>query len=145
VFVVIGGLLIAAALWGWVRSQSDVDLQASAPTMLSLPNGASVSTDSRTLRNDVAVNAMLRIFEANQRAPLPQADGLFSNGVVVPDSADAARARTEQINNQVHDQATNFGVLFGASQDGPAVLQRPPHETAFNDGSSAVLNTNSAI
>jgi hypothetical protein len=81
---VVAVLFIAASLWAWLRSQPDVDLQTAAPTVLSMPNGAAFSTDSRTLRNDGAVNAMLRIIEANQRKVLPHADGIIENGVVVP-------------------------------------------------------------
>lgn len=129
-------LFIAASLWAWLRSQPDVDLQTAAPTVLSMPNGATLSTDSRTLRNDGAVNAMLRIIEANQRKVLPHADGIIENGMVVPNSGETARARTEQINHEVLAQVRNLEIGLNEPQDAPTVLQRssdgiaPPAESA---------------
>jgi hypothetical protein len=136
-------LLICAALWAWLRSHSDVDLQTSAPTVLSLPNGAGITTDSRTLRDDGAVNALVRIFEANQRKLLPDADAIIENGMLVPNSGAAARARTEQINNEVQNQVKNLEVLVGEPQQGPTVLQHSSEEFAPDD-SSAALNSSAA-
>ena len=141
---VIAVLLIAASLWAWLRSQPDVDLQSAAPTVLSMPNGATFSTDSRTLRNDGAVTAMLRIIEANQRKVLPHADGIIENGVVVPNSGETARVRTEQINHEVLAQVRNLEIGLNGPQEAAPVLQRasegisPPAESAASATRNAV-------
>lgn len=141
VLAVVAMVFIAASLWAWLRSQPDVDLQTATPTTLSM-NGTTFSTDSRTLRNEGAVNAMLRIIEASQRKVLPQADGIIENGVVVPGSEEVARTRTEQINHEVLAQVRNLEIGLNGPQETAPVLQRasegvaPPAESA----ASAIRN-----
>jgi hypothetical protein len=137
--VTVAGFFIAASLWAWLRSQPDVDLQSSTPTVLSMPNGTTLSTDSRTLRNDGAVDAMLRLIEANQRTVLPQADAIFENGVVVPDSADAARIQSEQINREVLAQAKSLEIGINGPQSEISALQRPSEGITPPDESAASL------
>lgn len=129
---------MGCGFWAWRSSQPDVDLEGAASTELTLANGAKLSTDSRTLRSQTAVAGFLQICEAFQRQPLPEPDALYSNGVVVPNSAEQARARVDHINNDIQAQAANFQTLVNGPVDQPAVLQDPTQTTQQGDPSTAL-------
>jgi hypothetical protein len=121
----VSGLVIPIVLIGffaWRASQSDTDLHGALPTILSSPDGSSISTDSRNMRSIVAIGGMVQLVEARNRTLLPLADGLVLNGLPVPNSADAASAQTAQINSAVQAQQAEIDAMIAGANPG-TVLQ----------------------
>lgn len=107
-------LLFAAAIFfftfrGWFKSQSDVDLEQSHPTSITLPNGTSLTTDSRTLRSLDSLQGAVRLCEeVIHRKPLPEPTGLVDGKLqAIPNSGDQARTIQAEI-NKTTQEATNL-------------------------------------
>lgn len=126
-FLLFAILLVGADFWAWTKSQSDVDLDESHPTKLALPDGATLSTDSRILRSPEGVKAIAQLFQnIISRRPLPEPAGLVDeNTQILPDSKAEALALASQINSQT--QATTNALLdalgMGAAVDPPLIQQ----------------------
>lgn len=125
-FVALASVLMGVAVRAWLSSQSDTDLHASTPTTITLPHGRAITTDSRNLRSKTAVDGLIQLCEAYHRTPLPQADGIIENGVIVPDSAAEAQARVLLINAEGEAQAAAVDELVNGPADGPVVSERTP-------------------
>lgn len=121
-FMAAGSAFMAAK--GWKKSQPDIDFHGAKATTLTLPDGTSISTDSRTLRDYGAAQMLIQISEACMRKKLPVADGLVKDGVIVPNSADVANHQVQQINAQVEVQSQAFSNLVNRP-DSPTVKQLP--------------------
>lgn len=93
---------------GWWKSQADVDSENAHPTSLKLPDGTTISSDPRTIRDPQSIRHVLQLLEVSiNRKPLPDADGLVDADLkVIPGSTESAQAATLQINNAVQ-AATN--------------------------------------
>jgi hypothetical protein len=127
--------LMGTAFLAWRSSQSDTDLDTSAPTTLSSPDGMQISTDSRNLRNVDAVNGLVQLLEASRRTSLPEPDALFENGMVIPNSVVEAQARVQHINNNVEAQSRNIDALLNGPPQEPTILQRPSETMIPSDDS----------
>jgi len=122
VTVVIAGV----AARGWFVAHADSDLTDAKPTTVSsTPQGITVSTDSRTLRDATAAQAISTLIEVSQRQRLPEADAVFENGHPLPNSAAAANAIVQQINNAVEEQAAKIEALLHRGTTGPEIVQTP--------------------
>lgn len=123
-FLAFALLLIAGSSWAWLKSQSDVDLDEAHPTRVALPDGTTVTTDSRLLRSPEAIKGIARICEEiASRRPLPAPDGLVdAQGGLVPGSRAAAVAVTDQLNSSTQ-AATNALVDMLHLEELPALEQ----------------------
>lgn len=137
--IAFSALLAFISAWGWFVAHVDADLSDAKPTTISTPAGLTFSTDSRTLRSPTAADALALLIEASTRQKLPDADGIIENGVLVPNSADAANARVHQINQIVDDQARNVEILL-AGRNGPTVDQRPSTTAIPPDNTTSLQN-----
>lgn len=125
---------------GWFVAHADADLSDAKPTTISTADGLTVSTDSRTFRSsDSAVAFANLVIEVSQRKALPLADGLVENGVVIPNSMDAANAQVRQINEIVEEQRRTLDALLN-EHTGPTVLQRPIETIVPQDDAITQLN-----
>ncbi|AWL05900.1 hypothetical protein ACFOHT_19430 [Massilia oculi] len=134
-FVALSLLFAAAPAWGWFSAQADTDLHDSKPTTISTANGLIATTDSRTLRSPAATQALAQLIEVSQRQKLPQADGIIENGVLLPDSAEAANVVVQQINDIVEEQARALDAQVQRLEDVPTVAQRPEVDISPDDSS----------
>lgn len=148
VFVVFAGVALWRTFAAWRDSQSDVDLHNAHPTKIALPNGTSLSTDSRTLRSPDGVRGLAQMLDGVlSRKPLPPPDGLVDdNGQIIPESKARAAAIANQVNSDIQ-QATNIIMdTFGVSDTDNLVTQRVSDlgDTAPDVVASASLNITSA-
>jgi hypothetical protein len=100
VFLLLAALLLFVGYKSWEKSQVDVDLLDAHPTLISLPDGTSVSTDSRILRSPEGLRGITQLCdEVLCRQPLPAPDGLVDSSVqIIPDSKGDAQEIVNQIN-----------------------------------------------
>lgn len=89
-----------AAIKSWRSSQPDLDSAGSHPTNLALPDGTTISTDLRTIRDPKSLQNFLELINQTiNRRPLPDADGLVGTDLnLLPNSKDKAQETTRQIN-----------------------------------------------
>lgn len=135
-FLGFAALLLFGGYWAWSKSQSDVDLHEAHPTQLALPDGTSLTTDSRTLRSPDGIQVFTQLCQDLLcRRPLPNPDGLVdSRAQPIPDSKDAALAITNKINSDT--QATTNALLdtFGFTEVSSNVTQRIASATDSEPG-----------
>lgn len=118
-------ILIAGAFYAWKTSQSDTDLQEAHPTHIAFPNGAAVTTDSRTLRHPEALVGLTRICDEMMcRKALPLPSGLVDDSTQpIPNSQDSAIAVVEDINKRMQE-ATNLLIdHLGLSDEQKEIVQ----------------------
>lgn len=108
---------------GWWKSQPDVDSENSHPTSLRLPDGTTISSDSRTVRDLQSVQHIIQLLEASiNRKPLPDADGLLDSDLkLIPGSKESAQAVTLQINNEVQADTNSLLDALNLSKDSTTV------------------------
>lgn len=100
IFVTVAIALFGSVVWCWKTSHRDADLENSHPTTIGLPDGTSLSTDSRLLSSPQGFkNFADALSSLAQRSPLPEPAGLVGpNGLAIPDSKQAAVERVESLN-----------------------------------------------
>ena len=130
-FFAFAALSSIAAIWSWRSSQPDVDSAGAHPTNLALPDGTSISTDLRTIRNPQACQNFLEVINQTvNRRPLPDADGLVGADLnLLPDSKEKAQQATRQINGDTQ-AITNYLIdAFKLSESNdtvtPILLEKP--------------------
>ena len=115
--------LTPAVLWfafkAWTKSQPDIDMEKGHPTRFMLPNGTSVSTDSRTLRSPEGLSGLIRVCgEILHRKPLPNPDGQVDHNLkVIPDSKEAAIATTREINANTQTATNTLIDILGFEEE----------------------------
>lgn len=127
VFLIFAALLLGGEYFLWTKSQPDVDLQEAHPTCIALPDGTNLTTDSRILRSPEGLRAMVQLCnEVLCRQPLPAPDGLVdSSAQIIPDSKDAAVARTSQINSTTQSNTNALIDTLGLAGAAPCnVIQQ---------------------
>lgn len=99
-FLLFAAILLSIGYWSWWKAQVDVDLLDAHPTLISLPDGTSVSTDSRILRSPEGLRGITQLCdEVLCRQPLPAPDGLVDSSVrIIPNSKEEAQEIVNQIN-----------------------------------------------
>jgi hypothetical protein len=100
VFLFLAAILLLVGYVSWGKAQVDVDLLDAHPTLISLPDGTSLSTDSRILRSPEGLRGITRLCdEVLCRQPLPVPDGLVDSSIqIIPDSKREAQEIVNQIN-----------------------------------------------
>jgi len=102
-FLGLGLVVLCSALWGWTKSQVDVDLDQGHKTTVNLPGGSEISTDSRLLRSPASLRLFSELLNGIlERQPLPEPTGRVDvNLVPIPNSRLEAIEEVNQINNDV--------------------------------------------
>jgi hypothetical protein len=122
-FFAAGVLVTVGAGFGWWKSQADVDSAGAHPTIVTRPDGGSLTTDLRTIRSPQALQNLAQLANGILNTqPLPIADGLVdSNLTLIPNSKEKAEAVTLQI-NEVTQAVTNGLVdVFKLAEDSATV------------------------
>lgn len=148
IFLIFSALLLGGGYLLWTKSQSDVDLQEAHPTNIALPDGTNVTTDSRILRSPEGLRAMVQLCnEVLCREPLPAPDGLVdSRAQIIPDSKDAAVARTSQINSTIQSNTNALIDALGLADAAPRnVIQQLVDLTDKGPNESIPQNLNAPI
>lgn len=122
-----GCLLIIAVVFGWFKSQPDVDLDKAIQTQFGLPDGTLLTTDSRVLKDKSATENLATILGAlAERQSLPPAAALIDDkGQIIPNSAEAAQAHIAAINQEVEAWKLNAAARLPEALGGTAVIQAP--------------------
>ncbi|MEJ1366290.1 MAG: hypothetical protein RPU42_14540 [Candidatus Sedimenticola sp. (ex Thyasira tokunagai)] len=95
----------------WWRSQRAIDLGNSFPTEVSGNNGLRVTTDTRAIESNNAINNLAKIIETvSVRQPLPPADGVLSEkGEILRNSENNGKKATEKINELIKKKEIELG------------------------------------
>ena len=111
IFAVLSVVPMGGAIVGWWRSQPDVDSAGAHPTTLIRADGASLTTDIKTIRSPEVLQNLAQLADGILNTqPLPNADGLVNSDMkVIPDSQEKAEAITQQINEET--QALTNGLV----------------------------------
>lgn len=101
-FAVLSGVPMGGAIACWWKSQPDVDSAGAHPTTLIRADGASLTTDIKTIRSPEVLQNLAQLANGILNTqPLPNADGLVNSDMkVIPDSQEKAEAITQQINEE---------------------------------------------
>lgn len=132
--IALAGTIFLGTLWAWSRAQSDSDLDNSHPTSFRMPDGTSITTDTRTLRSlDSTLNLGLLLQELLHRKPLPLPTALVDETLrPLPDTQDEARAIVDNIN--LHTQAVSNYILdsLGLTDETASNLQKLSTDSPTN-------------
>lgn len=119
-FMGLAALSLVAVLFGWFRSQSDIDMEGSHPTSFTTPSGVTVATDSRLLRSPDGVASLIQSAEGIlHRQPLPEPDGMVDKDFIpILKSKDLAVTRINEINKNTQQLTNQLCDALGLSQGG---------------------------
>lgn len=128
--LLIGTVLVVAALWCHAKSQPALDRAAAGITTISTnENGTHVQTNAITLGDEIAGPALERILSnLNYRKPLPSADGAVLKNLNIDRSItaiEAANLRISTANAEADDLHTSALECIVGAKSGAPVAQ--PH------------------
>ena len=125
-FLIFAVLVLFGGYLAWTKSQSDVDLLDAHPTLLALPDGTTLTTDSRTLRSPDSIHAFTQILqEVLCRRQLPPPDGLVdSNAQLIPDSKNAALTISNMINSKTQTASNALIDKLGLADSNSMLAQQ---------------------
>jgi hypothetical protein len=108
-FALIGAAAFGGTLWAWLRSQADVDMEG-PPTTIALPDGTSLSTDSRSLRSVEAFQALAGLCNTLlHRRPLPEPAGMVDPMLkVIPGSEREAIEYVKDLNEAIRKDESDL-------------------------------------
>lgn len=123
--LVVALVIFFGTLWSWNQSQSDSDLAAGYPTQIALPDGTSLSTDTRVLKSPLGIQSLIQVLhEATSRKPLPNPSALFDEkSGIIPNSSQKAAELVEQLNNDVQVKTNQIFEAFGLHDEEASTLQ----------------------
>lgn len=130
-FAVLSVVPMAGAIACWWKSQPDVDSTGAHPTTFTRADGASLTTDIKTIRSPVVLQNLAQLANGILNTqPLPNADGLVNSDMkVIPNSQEKAGAITQQINEDTQVLTNGLVDALNFSDDNATVapvLLTPP-------------------
>lgn len=139
-------LFVFSAAYAWFKSQPDSDLHHSHPASIQLPDGTSVTADSRLLLKTEGIAALVRLCsEVMSRRPLPDPDGLVdANLQLIQDSKEDAVKFTSQLNLSTQEATNDLVKVLNLADENPSILQEcatPPTKAIRQEDSRASLNS----
>ncbi|MBJ2156657.1 hypothetical protein [Variovorax sp. IB41] len=120
---------LGASLYGWLKSQSDADLDQAHPTAVTTSDGTLISTDTRTLRSSESVAGLVRLVELLHRQPLPPASGMLdAKSQIIEGSEAIAIEAVMRINGETQNQTNEVLDALRMSQIKEGVAQSSVNE-----------------
>lgn len=139
-------LFVFPAVYAWFQSQPDSDLHHSHPASIQLPDGTSVTADSRLLLKTEGIAALVRLCsEVISRRPLPNPDGLVDLKLLpIQDSKEDAVKLTSQLNLSTQAATNDLVKALNLADESSSIFQECaslPTKAIRQEDSRASLNS----